>query len=777
MSALYETASDLTAIRDVDAILAAIMRRARSAAARRHDLPVAQRRGRRSVVHAGHGRCADRGVPQACGSRSAPACSGWSRRPGRRTTPRTTSNDERFLHREFIDTAVEGENIRAILGVPLMVEGTVIGALLAVHRTVRPFPPGEVSLLMSFAAHAAVALENARLFEQDRPRQPAGACAGRRGRGGGRRARPADRRAAARRWRADVAAVLAACCTGRCRCSTSTASRWWATATSRDDLAHAVVRGARVRPQRLRRHAPTRRRTSRCALAGTEHLGTLLVTGLAGELGLADRRTLERGALVTALVLLFRRSVAEAEERVRGELLGDLLDRRDLDDPGCASVPGGSTPTSTGRRGRGRRGDRPRRHRAAQLAARLGGRVRGLAGEHDGRVVLVAPAEDPARGGHASCASGSARSAGRTVGVAATPARAAGIAAALPRGAPVPGHAAHPGPLRRGQRPCRPRPGPAAARPERPRGARRLRRQVVGPVLAYDAQRGTELVATLEAWFAAGGPARRDREAAARAPQHGRPAAGPGRHPARRRLARPGPRPRRAARAAALVRSAPDRQFVTFSRFSGRGTCSTSQTTGGAGAIHIGRCVVGQHMGAASGRLLRSRHDRDPRHVRARPAGRPYRPGHRRRQRHRPGRRAAAGRRTGRTCWCWTATRPAPSRSPPTLGGDHLVADLSDGDVHRRARARHRVHADILVNNAGVQHVARGRGLRPRAVRVHPAADARGAVPAGPRPPPRHVRSRAGAGWCTSPPCTATAPRRTRPPTSRPSTASKVSPR
>ena len=44
-------------------------------------------------------------------------------------------NDERFVHREFIDTAVEGEDIRAILGVPLVVEGTVIGALLAVHRT------------------------------------------------------------------------------------------------------------------------------------------------------------------------------------------------------------------------------------------------------------------------------------------------------------------------------------------------------------------------------------------------------------------------------------------------------------------------------------------------------------------------------------------------------------------------------------------------------------------------------------------------------------------
>ena len=70
------------------------------------------------------------------------------------------------MHRGYIDEAVAGERIRAILGVPLVVEGRVIGALLAVHRTVRPFPPAEVSLLTSFAAHAAVALENARLFAE-----------------------------------------------------------------------------------------------------------------------------------------------------------------------------------------------------------------------------------------------------------------------------------------------------------------------------------------------------------------------------------------------------------------------------------------------------------------------------------------------------------------------------------------------------------------------------------------------------------------------------------
>jgi hypothetical protein len=41
----------------------------------------------------------------------------------------------------------------------------------------------------------------------------------------------------------------------------------------------------------------------------------------------ADERILERAALVCALLLLFRRSVAEAEGRVRGELLDDLISR------------------------------------------------------------------------------------------------------------------------------------------------------------------------------------------------------------------------------------------------------------------------------------------------------------------------------------------------------------------------------------------------------------------------------------------------------------------
>ena len=74
------------------------------------------------------------------------------------------------------------------------------------------------------------------------------------------------------------------------------------------------------------------------------------------------------------------------------------------------------------------------------------------------------------------------------------------------------------------------------------------------------------------------------------------------------------------------------------------------------------------------------------------------------------------------------------------LGGEHLVADLSDGTSIEELGLGTAVQADILVNNAGVQHVRRWRTSTPT-VRVHPAADARGAVPAGPGAAPGHVRA------------------------------------
>ena len=165
LSALYETASDLTAIRDVDAILSAIVRRARQLL--HADMTYLSLND--ETEGASYMRVTDGALTAEFRKLRLPLGTGLLGLVAQTGAPYHTDDyqaDERFLHRDYIDTAVAGEQIRAILGVPLVVDGTVIGALLAVHRTVRTFPPAEISLLTSFAAHAAVALQNARLFEK-----------------------------------------------------------------------------------------------------------------------------------------------------------------------------------------------------------------------------------------------------------------------------------------------------------------------------------------------------------------------------------------------------------------------------------------------------------------------------------------------------------------------------------------------------------------------------------------------------------------------------------
>jgi DNA-binding PucR family transcriptional regulator len=75
--------------------------------------------------------------------------------------------DDRFTHEGQIDEAVRGEQIVSILAVPLLVEGRVIGVLFAADRFKRSYSPTQISLLSSLAAHAALAIESARLFQEN----------------------------------------------------------------------------------------------------------------------------------------------------------------------------------------------------------------------------------------------------------------------------------------------------------------------------------------------------------------------------------------------------------------------------------------------------------------------------------------------------------------------------------------------------------------------------------------------------------------------------------
>ncbi|WP_323793239.1 helix-turn-helix domain-containing protein [Nocardioides sp.] len=526
LGALYETAHDLIAIRDVDAILTAIVRRAR----RLLQADMTYLSLNDEAEGASYMRVTDGSVSAQFRTLRLPLGTGLLGLVAQTGAPYYTDDykhDQRFEHQEYIDHAVNDEDIRAILGVPLIVEGKVIGALLAGHRAVRPFPASEVTLLTSFAAHAAVALENARLFtatqqalaevddtnrqmrEQSRAVEIGAQAHDRltevilQGGGLDQVVQVLAEVLGGDVWIQDAAGVALA--------SSSSASA----STSAVDLDADLG-------ESLGESLATGRSVEVGAglyvvasLAGSEHLGTLVLRPAAGFLDMAGRRTLERGALVTALILLFNRSVSAAEDRVRGELLTDLLSGRE-GDPGWVRE-----------RVRRHRLDLDRLrvvavadvhgadpHRAALVAARLGDDLRGLGGEHEGHIVLLADAQVPLAIGrqlhHALRQAGGPVTVGVSLVEAAAPAdlstawqRARSCVLTLQtlgRAGEVSDAA-----------------GLGLARlvlgDNGPAELDAYLTQTLGPLVAYDAERGTDLMGTLEAWFAASGRTARTAEA------------------------------------------------------------------------------------------------------------------------------------------------------------------------------------------------------------------------------------------------------------------------
>ncbi|WP_143231254.1 helix-turn-helix domain-containing protein [Actinosynnema sp. ALI-1.44] len=391
--------------------------------------------------------------------------------------------DSRFKHTRAIDTAVRDEGLVSIIGVPLTLGRRVIGVLYAADRALRTFSPEEVALLSSLAAHASISIDNAQLLAETR-----------RANSSIRRAEEVHDRLTALVLRgadfqsvvAAVAQVLDGGIVLHDAGGVELACLGPSVAAPADAVARAQAGGRAVADGDI----------WVCAvLAGPELLGSLVLTGRPA-LSDEDRRLFERAGLVTALLLLLRRSVAQAEEQVRGELLTDLL-----------TAPG-RNPGALIARGQRLGVNLAAPHSVliahadgvsrGRLAAAAAGHA-ALVGVHAEEVVLLAAEADPGRLSHALTAA---------VGYPVT------VGAAGPATGPV---------------------DLAAAYAEAGRCLRALRalgrdgtgaslsglgfvgvllgdradvagfaHRTLGPVLDYDERRGTELIRTLRTYFSCG---------------------------------------------------------------------------------------------------------------------------------------------------------------------------------------------------------------------------------------------------------------------------------
>ncbi|MHB9849228.1 helix-turn-helix domain-containing protein [Streptomyces krungchingensis] len=320
LSALFETAHDLAGLRDLDAVLQAIVQRARSLLS----TDVAYL----SLNDSDRGDTYMRVTEGSVAARFQQLRLGMGEGLGglvaQTARPYVTDDyfkDARFQHTHTIDAGVRDEGLVAILGVPLMIGSQVIGVLFAADRRARVFEREQIALLGSFAALAAAAIDTANRLAETRSalerlgraheiiRDRSGVIE---------RASDIHDRLAELVLRGggvhDVAAAVSEVLDGAVEFSEADEAPAAAVEASRAD-GHAV------------RHKDD---WVAAVAAGGELLGALVLHGHPG-LDPVDQRTLERAAMVTSLLLLARRSASDAEQRVRGELLDDLLDARDRD--------------------------------------------------------------------------------------------------------------------------------------------------------------------------------------------------------------------------------------------------------------------------------------------------------------------------------------------------------------------------------------------------------------------------------------------------------------
>ncbi|MER5712122.1 MULTISPECIES: GAF domain-containing protein [unclassified Streptomyces] len=514
LSALFATAHDLAGLRDLDAVLRAIVQRARSLLGTEVAyLSLNDQSAGDTYMRVTEGSVSARFQQLRLGM--GEGLGGLVAQTARPYVTDDYFDDARFQHTRTIDTAVRDEGLVAILGVPLSLGSQVIGVLFAADRRARVFEREQVALLGSFAAHAAVAIDTANLLAETRSalaelerandiiREHSGVIE---------RASEVHDRLSELVLHGggvhDVADAVSEVLGGTVEFTEADAG------SARRGEGHAVREGDDW---------------VAAVSAGGETLGALVLRGRP-DLDPVDQRTLERAALVTSLLLLARRSAGEAEQRVRGELLDDLLDapdrdrrllreraarlRTDSDAPHVVLAAridraDGTADTDSGRR------ESADRRRLGAAASHLAATRHGLASARDGGTVLLLPL------GPGESAADLARQTARHLG--GTLREPVTVGASAPVRAPLD----HPDQVAVAYEEARRcldalrllhRSGEGAAAEDLgflgllladSRDIDGFVDRTVGQVVAYDRRRGTDLVRTLDAYFASGmSPAR-----------------------------------------------------------------------------------------------------------------------------------------------------------------------------------------------------------------------------------------------------------------------------
>jgi GAF domain-containing protein len=165
--AVLESARDLVAMRDLEQVLQGIVSRARQLVGAQLAFLASYDPERgcfymRATDGAVTVRLPELTLERGYGMISLIADSG---------VPRQSSHyaqDDRFVHNPEVDAIFREEGIDSLVGVPLPFGTEVVGILYVGDRYSRPYLGWEIAMLSTLAAHAAVAMQNARAFEDAR---------------------------------------------------------------------------------------------------------------------------------------------------------------------------------------------------------------------------------------------------------------------------------------------------------------------------------------------------------------------------------------------------------------------------------------------------------------------------------------------------------------------------------------------------------------------------------------------------------------------------------